>query len=64
MPSMQHCVHAGQYCARVIIQHTGCTFPENPSYDGYPLEVPTAPPAEPAEDPACKEAGDTKPADE
>ena len=64
-PSLQKCVHAGQYCARVIIQHTGCTFPENPEYDGFPLEVPAETPDQSAvQQPSDQEAKDSAPADQ
>jgi adenosine kinase len=26
------CVHAGNFAASVIIQRSGCTFPEKPAY--------------------------------
>ena len=29
----QRCVHAGNHCARIIIQNVGCTFPETPDYN-------------------------------
>jgi adenosine kinase len=31
---MEACVLAGHYSAGVIIQHSGCTFPEKPEYSG------------------------------
>ncbi len=30
--SIEECVKAGNYAANVIIQRSGCTFPEKPSF--------------------------------
>jgi adenosine kinase len=30
--SIEACVTAGHYAARIIIQHSGCTFPKNCEY--------------------------------
>jgi adenosine kinase len=35
---LNSCVQAGQYCAREIIQQTGCTFPSAPAYPGLPTD--------------------------
>jgi len=47
---LHRCVHAGHYCAREVIQRTGCTFPDTPDHQKV-LEF------------ECVETTDDKPAD-